>query len=209
MKKLNLSLDSIEPLFQKIAALTKIQRILICSAAVVLVLALFIFVFYMPKFDQMERLGRDIQKSEKKLEKSKKNASEYAEFKKKMEEAKARFLEIAQALPNSDEIPSLLTGISRAGKKAGLSFILFEPQKEQKKDFYAEIPVKMELRGSYHDLGMFFDHLARLSRIVNVTRFSIKASKTPGKSLNIACTAVTYKFIPNAGGKKKKRRKKR
>lgn len=208
MKKINISLDSIEPLFQKIAELTKIQRILISAGAVIAIIALFVMVFYMPKIEQMERLGKDIRQNEDKLAQTKRNARDFNKFKQKMEEAKARFYEISQALPNSDEIPSLLTGISQAGKKAGLTFILFEPQSEVKKDFYAELPVKMELSGSYHDLGMFFDRLAGLSRIVNVTQFSIGGSNTPDGKLTIGCTAVTYKFIanPELTGKKEKKK---
>lgn len=206
MKKINLSLDSIEPLFQKIAELTKIQRILISAGAVVAIIALFVMVLYMPSIEKLDHLDNAIRQNKEKLAKTKSDARAYNKFRKKMEDAKERFHKIAQALPNSDEIPSLLTGISQAGKKAGLTFLLFEPQAEVKKDFYAELPIKTVLLGSYHDLGMFFDRLAGLSRIVNVTRFSIGASSTPGGPLNIGCTAVTYKFIAKPGAKGKKKR---
>lgn len=205
MKKINLSLDSIEPLFQKLAEITKIQRILISAGAVVAIIALFVMVFYMPKLENLDRLGNNISQNKEKLVKTKKNAGDYNKFQKKMEDAKERFHKISLALPNSDEIPSLLTGISQAGKKAGLTFLLFAPHSEVKKDFYAKIPVKMELSGSYNDLGMFFDSLAGLSRIVNVTRFSIGASKRPGGPLKISCTALTYKFIPQSKTKRKKK----
>ncbi|NOY70384.1 MAG: type 4a pilus biogenesis protein PilO [Deltaproteobacteria bacterium] len=208
MKKINFSLDSIEPVFQKIAELTKIQRIIISAGAVVALIALFVMVFYMPRIEKIERLGKEIGQNEEKLAKTKRSAREYNKFKDKMEDAKARFHEISQALPNSDEIPSLLTGISQAGKKAGLTFLLFEPQAEIKKDFYAELPIKTSLSGSYHDLGMFFDRLAGLSRIVNVTQFSIGSPKTSGGPLSIGCTAVTYKFVAKSETKDKKKKKK-
>jgi type IV pilus assembly protein PilO len=75
-----------------------------------------------------------------------------------------------------------------------MEFLLFEPKAEVPRDFYAEIPVAMNIRGDYHNLAVFFDKVARLSRIVNINDISI----TPGKEareLSTACTAVTYKFV--------------
>ena len=211
MKKLNLSWDTVEPVIQKISELTKLQRILISAASVVVIVAIFIWLLYMPKFEQMCELQKNIKDYEKKIETTKKSAAEFETYRKKMEAAKVEFAVVARALPSSDEVPSLLTGISQAGKEAGLKFLLFQPQREQKKDFYAEIPIKMELSGSYHDLGMFYDKLAGLSRIVNVKNFSMsEPSKGAASDLKINCTAVTYKFIaPGKNGKKGKKGKRK
>lgn len=216
MKKLNLSWDTVEPVIQRIADLTKIQRILISVAAVIVIVALFVWLLYLPKFERMGELEKNIKQYEEKVEKTKKNAREYETYKKKMEEAKVQFTVVARALPSSDEVPSLLTGISQAGKEAGLKFLLFQPQREKKEDFYAEIPIRMELSGSYHDLGMFYDKLAGLSRIVNVKNFNVNAPSSKqgaASNLKIRCTAVTYKFITPSekekNGKKGKGKRKR
>jgi len=73
-----------------------------------------------------------------------------------------------KALPDKKEIPSLLTSISEAGKEAGLEFLLFQPISEINKDFYAEIPVSIKVAGNYHNVGLFFDNVSRLFRIVNI-----------------------------------------
>lgn len=213
MKRKNASLQRIEPFFEKIGELTKVQRILICAAVAVVLIGVFGYFLYLPKFNRISDLRGDIGKAEEKLTRTKRQAQAYDAFKKQYEEAKARFELVARALPEKEEIPSLLTAISQAGKAAGLKFLLFQPQDEIVKDFYAEIHVKMELAGTYHDLGVFYDKLARLSRIVNVSDFSI--SKTadnadnPGSALQISCTAVTYKFIEQAAAAENKSKKKR
>jgi type IV pilus assembly protein PilO len=211
MKKMDVSLNSLEPVIQKIGELTKIQRIIICCVTVALVVGGFVYFLYMPKYEDINKLNKDIAAQQEKLKTTKKNAAQYAEFQKKLENAQAKFNVVARALPLKDEIPSLLTSISQAGKDSGLTFLLFKPEKEIMKDFYAEIPVTMNLSGTYHDLGTFFDELAGMPRIVNINRFDMTMAK--GSSLSIACIAETYKFVepkPEAdtgkGDKKKKKK---
>jgi type IV pilus assembly protein PilO len=219
-KKLNISLDSIEPLIQKISALTKIQRILLSCLLVALFVGGFVYFLYLPNFEQISKIQKEIAEKEKSLKETKKSADQYAEYKKRMEDAQAKFNIAAKALPEKDEVPSLLTSISLVGSEAGLEFLLFKPEAEVLKDFYAELPITMELSGSYHDLGVFFDQLAGMPRIVNINKFEINSgsgnvkskSKIKGKgkgkgkgkkkagseeegNLFISCTAETYKFV--------------
>ena len=210
MKKLDISLNSIEPLIKQISELTKVQRIIICCVSVALIVGVFVYFLYMPKYEGINKLANEITQQEEKLKETKKNAERYAEYQKKMEVAQAKFNVVAKALPLTDEVPALLTGISQVGKDAGLSFLLFKPEKERIKEFYAELPVTMSLSGSYHDLGVFFDQLAGMPRIVNVKKFEMEIVK--GSALNIACTAETYKFMEpqpvKEDGKGKKKKKK-
>lgn len=194
MKKPELSLNSVEPLIQKIGELTKVQRIVICCVAVALILGGSIYFLYMPKYEAITKLKKEISQEEDKLKQTKANAQQLAEYQQKLEAAQAKFNIVAKALPLTDEVPSLLTGISQVGKDAGLTFLLFKPEKEVVKEFYAELPITMNLSGSYHDLGMFFDQLAGMARIVNVKKFDMQIPKG-GSSLTIACTAETYKFV--------------
>ena len=212
MKKLDISLNSIEPLIKQISELTKVQRIIICCVSVAVIVGVFVYFLYMPKYEDINKLKKESAAQVETLKKTKKSAAQYAEFQKKMEEAQAKFNVVSKALPLTDEIPSLLTGISQVGKDAGLTFLLFKPEPETMKDFYAELPITMSLSGTYHDLGVFFDQLAGMSRIVNVKKFDIKIPKE-GADLNIACTAETYKFVKSQpetveAGKDKKDKKK-
>ena len=211
-KKLDISLNSIEPLIQKISDLTKIQRILLSCALVVLIVGGFVYFLYMPNYEQISKLQKEIVSQKTKLKESKKSADQYVGYQKRMTEAQAIFNIAAKSLPEKDEVPSLLTSISQVGKDSGLEFLLFKPEPEVLKDFYAELPITMELSGSYHDLGVFFDQLAVMPRIVNINRFEMNAEGNKVKSkvkakvkakpgsteegdLFISCTAETYKFV--------------
>jgi type IV pilus assembly protein PilO len=181
----------------KIESLSKIQRILIFVSVFVLIIVSFIFLLYKPKLADITKLNKELGGLKKKLVTAKANAADLEKFQKMMEEAEVQFKTAMKALPEKEEIPSLLTSISRSGQDVGLEFLLFEPKNEVRKEFYAEIPVAMQVVGGYHDLAIFFDKVARLSRIVNIKNISMGRIKDT-QQLNTTCTAVTYKFIEPA-----------
>lgn len=201
--KKSFSAKSIDPFFAKVEQLSKVQRILISSGIFLLIIGLFVYFLYMPKFKKIDALNKNLKKLEKQLEIAKRNAANLKKFQEQMAKAEAQFREAMKALPEKEEIPSLLTSISKSGQDVGMEFLLFEPKPERKQDFYAEIPVAMNILGDYHNLAVFFDKVARLSRIVNVQNISMGRAKD-GQDLNTTCTAVTYKFVEPEPAKKKK-----
>lgn len=100
-------------------------------------------------------------------------------------------------LPESREIPELLTQISQLGSNSGLEFRLFKPEPEKQTDFYAEVPVNLSILGRFHEVATFFDHLAKLSRIVNVTDIKIipLKGKEDASTLSIDCLLTTFRFL--------------
>jgi type IV pilus assembly protein PilO len=210
---MNTIIDSKEggSFFAKIEKLSKIQRILIFASVFVLIIVIFIFLLYKPKLADISKLKKELDALDQKLKVAKKNAADLKKFQAMMEEAEVQFQTAMKALPEKEEIPSLLTSISRSGQDVGLEFLLFQPKKEQRKEFYAEIPVAMNVIGGYHDLAVFFDKVARLSRVVNIKNISMGRLKD-SQNLNVSCTAVTYKFVeplPEEPSKKKKRSRKK
>jgi type IV pilus assembly protein PilO len=201
------TLKGTDSFFAKIEQLSKVQRIVIFSGVFIAIIAIFVFLFYKPKFAKISNLNNQLKTLEQKLVVAKKNAADLKEFQKKMQEAEVQFKTAMRALPEKEEIPSLLTSISRSGQDVGLEFLLFEPKAEVRKEFYAEIPVAMQVRGGYHDLAIFFDKVARLSRIVNIKNIEMGRAKD-SMDLNTSCTAVTYKFVEPAPPKEGKKKKK-
>jgi type IV pilus assembly protein PilO len=200
---------SIEPFFEKVEKLSKVQRILISTGFFTLLAGVFIYFLLWPKFEKINLLKVDLKEIEKKLTTAKRNAADLNKFQAKMKEAEAQFKLAMKKLPEKEEIPSLLTSISDSGQQVGLDFLLFEPKPEKPKEFYAEIPVAMSIKADYHNLAIFFDQVARLSRIVNVRDIQIGLTKgKDSKELSTRCTAVTYKFIETPPKKKSKSKKK-
>ena len=70
---------------------------------------------------------------------------------------------------------------------------------EVEHDFYAEVPFRLELEGTYHDIAMFFERVAKLPRIVNIGAMRIQAN--PGlessTQLRVEGTATTFRFLNN------------
>ncbi len=203
---------SIEPFLEKIEGLSQVQRIIISVGSFVVIAGIFIYFLYLPKYEKINSLKKQLTDLEQKLSTAKRNAADLKKFQAKMKEAEAQFNMAMKKLPETKEIPSLLTAISDSGQQVGLEFLLFEPKKEKKKEFYAEIPVAMSLRGDYHNLAIFFDQVARLNRIVNITNIQMTRAKGKGKAageLLAKCTAVTYKYLDEPPKKKKKKKKKK
>jgi type IV pilus assembly protein PilO len=203
---------SIEPFLEKIESLSQVQRIIISVGSFVVIAGIFIYFLYLPKYEKINSLKKQLTDLEQKLSTAKRNAADLKKFQAKMKEAEAQFNMAMKKLPETKEIPSLLTAISDSGQQVGLEFLLFEPKKEKKKEFYAEIPVAMSMRGDYHNLAIFFDQVARLNRIVNISNIQMTRAKGKGKAageLLAKCTAVTYKFLDEPPNKKKKKKKKK
>lgn len=198
-------IEQLEPLFEKVEALPKAQRIALFVGIFVLFIGSFTYFFYFPKISEIKKLSDEHQKLVNQLDAAKKNAAKLKSFEEKMKKAENEFQLAVKALPNSQEIPTLLSSISEAGTESGLQFKLFQPRGGRNKGFYAEIPVSISVEGGYHNIVTFFDKVADLDRIVNIRNITMKPGK--GSRLNVTCEAVTYQFVKDQPKKKKKRKR--
>lgn len=203
------------PIFEKMERLSKPQRVGIYIGTLVLILGLSIWFLFWPKKQTIDTLEVQLKTAKTELAKAKKNAEELNDWRTKMKKKEVQYKTVMKALPEKEEIPSLLAGVSQAGKDAGLEFVLFQPKPESNKEFYAEIPVDITVSGSYHNVAVFFDKVSNLPRIVNIRNTSIVPGdkKAGTDQLKTVCQAVTYKFIEASAqnkankGRRKGRRK--
>jgi type IV pilus assembly protein PilO len=98
-------------------------------------------------------------------------------------------------LPNKTEVPNLLVDISQTGLAAGLEEKLFQPAPEVKRDFYAELPIKIRLTGSFHAIGNFVSGIAALPRIVTLHDIQIAPAGKEQDQLQLDVTAKTYRYL--------------
>lgn len=190
----------------KIGKLSTLYRILLCLGVFVLLAGPFLYFSFLPKLDEIDKLANQSTTLEKKLNTAQKKASQLKMYEEKLENAKLEFKVVTKKLPEKQEIPSLLSNISQSARDAGLEIILFQPLAEHDKDFYAEIPVSITVKGNYQDVVLFFDKVSRLSRIVNIDNIRMNAAKGSDK-LTTSCTAITYRFIETKPKKQTKRKK--
>lgn len=203
--------------WHKLSKLTRTHKIVIAVAVLGALWGGFVWFFYMPQTETISRLNKDLKSAQDKLARVKDVEKNLRAFKKQFKKTEQEFKEALKLLPDKEEIPTLLTSISNLGAQSGLEFLLFQPQKEVPRNFYAEIPLKLEVTGPYHNVATFFDQVSRLSRIVNIgnvkmTQMKAAKNKADTVVLKTGCTATTYKFIevkeqPKKGKRRRQRRK--
>lgn len=115
-------------------------------------------------------------------------------YKAQMDEMRQAFGTMLRQLPNSTEVPDLLIDITQAGLGRGLEFVLFKPLGERRIDFYAELPISLQVTGSYHELGEFISDLAALPRIVTIDNINITPVAGKQSMLSMGATAHTYRY---------------
>ena len=119
-------------------------------------------------------------------------------FRAQMVEAEDTFANQLRSLPNSHEIPGLLDDITFVGTTSGLDFVKLEWQPEISKEIYIELPIDIEVIGSYHSFGQFVSKIAGLPRIVTLHDFKIKIKQNDSNTLNLTLQAKTYRYQQGA-----------
>lgn len=132
-------------------------------------------------------------------------------YRAQLEEIKDTFGIMLQQLPDKTQVPELLIDITQAGLGRGLLFEVFKPQNRRVADFYAELPISLQVVGSYHELGNFISDLAALPRIVTIGDLVIKPAD--GGKLRMSAVTKTYHYLDEEtvserkASKQKKQRK--
>jgi type IV pilus assembly protein PilO len=117
-------------------------------------------------------------------------------YKQQLKDIERSFGALLRQLPGKTEVPNLLVDISQTGLSAGLEEKLFQPQAEVKRDFYAELPIRIRLTGSYHQFGQFVSGIAALPRIVTLHDIAIHTeNKDAYDQLSLELTAKTYRYL--------------
>ena len=160
-----------------------------------------------PMQTQITRSQATLRQLEDELIQKQSIANNLAQFKHEKEILERRLAQALTELPNEANVDDLIRSLSEIGTKSGLTINSIDPQGEQRKSFYAAIPIVMSVTGNYHEIGVFLDSLSKLARIVNVTNIKMSGAKMHNDKLvvNASYLATTFRFLPEApaaGGKK-------
>ena len=122
-----------------------------------------------------------------------KKAANLEAYEQQLAEMKESFGAMLRQLPNKTEVAELLVDISQTGLASGLEFELFKPQTEVPREFYAELPISIRVKGDYHEFGSFVSGVAALPRIVTVHDINIEPAKDGKLTMDIL--AKTYRYM--------------
>ena len=114
--------------------------------------------------------------------------------KQQLREIDTQFGALLKQLPNKSQMDALLVDINQSGLSRGLQFELFKPDAtESAKEFYSELPIKVKVIGTYHDMGAFAADVGQLPRIVTLNDVSIEAGKDGNLAMEV--TARTFRYL--------------
>lgn len=142
---------------------------------------------------ELERQHNEESLKRKEFAEKKALAINLVAYQQQIEEIQDTFGILLQQLPDKTEVPELLIEITQAGLGRGLQFELFKPQNRRVADFYAELPISLQIVGSYHELGNFVSDLAAIPRIVTIGDLLLKPSG--GGKLRMTAVIKTYHYL--------------
>jgi type IV pilus assembly protein PilO len=173
------------------------QRAMASIAAVVLVFGVYWYFVYSGRRAETLSVMAKITDLRQQRDAKQKLVANIGQLQETVRELGAQLKQAEAQLPDSKEIPDLLSSISSAGRDSGLEVISFRQRQEQLKDFYAEVPVDVTVRGNYHEVATFFDRVGKLDRIVNVGDIVIQTPKREGDEMIVdtLCSATTFRFL--------------
>jgi len=165
-------------------------------------LAILVAGYFLDTNEQINNL-EVIQKKEAELkqlfEVKQAKAANLESYKAQLQDIQKTFGSLLSQLPSKTEVADLLTDITQTGLSNGLEFEYFKPQAEKPKEFYAELPIDLTVRGEYHEFGKFMSSVSSLPRIVTIHDFTIKKVKNPKQSkhdeLILEANANTYRYL--------------
>jgi type IV pilus assembly protein PilO len=175
-------------------------KVILSLTPAVIIAVVVIFLFILPKNKEIKALEVKIAKQENEIARDQAKAAKLPELTLENERLRKRLDELKQQLPEEKEVSTLLRQVSDLCIRSGLKVIYWKP--EQKKTHPSgivyEIPVRVEIAGSFHNLGYFFSSITKLNRIVNIFDIKLSDPKADKGStiLRISFNATTFSAVP-------------
>lgn len=172
---------------------TAAPMVLVLVAILAAIPALGWFLVWQDQWDALERDRSTEAKLKQDYLDKKRQAVNLDLHRQQLREIDTQFGALLKQLPNKAQIDALLIDINQAGLSRGLQFELFKPEAETLKEFYAELPIRIRVVGTYHDMGHFAADVGQLSRIVTLNDVGIEAQKDG--NLTMDATARTFRYL--------------
>jgi type IV pilus assembly protein PilO len=191
---------------EKIFKMPTRQKIAVWVIVLVAIALGFYFLLIKSKQTELKDLQTKLNDLQTQIQENRKIADNLPVLQKEYNQLSMQLDRALTELPNQKEIPTLLTSITSAGKGAGLDFLVFKPQSEEPKEFYANVPVDISVSGAYQEVARFFIAVSELPRIVNISNVVFSDLRGAGEStkMKVTCLATTFRFLDKKEAKDEK-----
>ena len=194
---MQLKSDQLQGVLEKFTRLPRAWRLAAYPVIAAIVGSVYGYLLFVPARQELQAVQDKQFELQRKLNEVRAVAANMGRFEEEIAALEKKFKIALRQLPDSKELPVLLTDVTSLGKNAGLEFKVFRPQPEVRRDFYAEVPIGIEFTGGFHDVATFFDRVAKLPRIVNVAELDMTIGEESAETtlLKVKGRATTFRFL--------------
>jgi type IV pilus assembly protein PilO len=167
------------------------------AGAIVLVTGLCFLLIIMPLSDEIGAQVAQQRQLEIQLAEKQEIEQNLSERRRQMEALEQKLADALTQLPENASVDELLAQLNEVGRKAGLEISAVEPQQEQSQEFYARVPVKMQVTGNYHEIAMFLQDVSTLQRVVNINNIKLSSPTLTNDKILLKSefVATAFRFI--------------
>src|SRR5512139_1195233 len=155
----------------------------------------FYYFWYSDALETQKKQEARLAELQKQIRALEATANKLPEFQREVQALEARLETLKRILPPEKEMPDLMRRVQYLAAQSSLQIRKFNPAAPVQKEFYQEVPINLDLEGTYHNLGAFLDRISRMSRLVNMGNVKIKAQTKPTISNTIATSAVATTYV--------------
>ena len=198
----DLNLDALRP----ILPIPMWQKLVALAGVFVLVVVSYIYLGLLPLNESIESQKQQVETQKMVLKRNQMLAKNLPKKREEFAKLESQLKVALNMLPKKSQIPDLLENVSWAGTDSGLEFAVFTPQPERVKQIYAEVPVDVNMKGSFRQLLTFLKRVGEMPRIVSVRDLTMKSA---GSDLVIEGSVMTYRFVEQGSGSNTRKVRKR
>jgi len=85
---------------------------------------------------------------------------------------------LRRIVPDEKEVDNFVRLVQAEALSAGVSLRRFTAQPVSQQEFYVEVPFEVQMDGPFYDVLQFYDRLARMERIINVSELQMGGTKS-------------------------------
>ena len=175
--------------------INKRQRYGLYSLAIMVLITGYVYLIYLPKEKEFSALEITRGDKEIQLRKASIQARNQKRLKIEIKSLEDKLTNVRMQLPKEKEIPDLLKSIDAKGRQSNIDFLYFKPQPIITKEFYGEVPINLTVKGGFHNLGIFLNKIAGLSRLINMSGIKISSISGKDEKVTIQATMVAKSYV--------------
>lgn len=173
------------------------HKVLMLVGFIILLGVLWYFLVHSSTRNDLTTMQSEIQKLKTEIQKQERAKADKQTLDAQIQKLREQLAILKSKLPEEKEIPMLLSRVNEIGRLNGLEFDRFEPMQPVRKDYYSEIPVKVEVKGGFHQVAFFLYKVGTMDRILHISDLKMGNYEVDGGGkLNASMEATTYKYEP-------------